>query len=1853
LDFAHVEIRAIFFSRQNIRVIVRAFVQTKLRMSSSSGTAALLTPESLVNLNEYGDMYIKEIFTHDLHLYNHDAENAVGGRETRVTFSGFDADAVPHTLALVEARAKYGTSDQSGVVCIKTNRGTDGLNLTHDTLTLDAEGNLQVFNGTGDVILDLSAADQKLQVAKIQVADLALSGTESVISINSKWRMRVVSDCLMFEYNVGGDVGWARQNMFVPNPNTGVLAPPSGSYSMSGLQAPTAEDYVVMYSSSSFKKSDVRTDSLVTLDATQTLSNKTLSSPTILSSCILPPDIVVAGSLSDHQIGGADDFFVIMGGNETGSRQLKRSNFTISQLAGLIAGSAGATGVIGDVFKASNNTFSANNTFNGNVTFADNSAVVGGIVAPKLLTVPSFTNLESPMLFGNMAATGATVTGATLDGGSIKAGTTLVNDGTISGGTISGASISTNSATITGGAISGVSSIATIGDATVGGSLAMNSGGSLTGTLSGGTLNPATLSGTIAASGATVTGATLDGGSIKAGATLVNNGTISGGTISGASISTNNATITGGTISDVSSIATIGNATVGGSLAMNGGGSLTGTLSGGTLNPATLSGTIAASGATVTGATLDGGSIKAGTTLVNDGTISGGTISGASISTNNATITGGTISGVSSIATTGNATVGGSLAMNGGGSLTGTLSGGTLNPATLSGTIAASGATVTGATLDGGSIKAGTTLVNDGTISGGTISGASISTNNATITGGTISGVSSIATTGNATVVGSLAMNGGGSLTGTLSGGTLNPATLNVANDAVINGSLTVMGTTTTINSTELSITDKCILLAQPADPQTNPPQLSGAVGAGLEIAHPDGPKGFKFAQPSDSTTAAFASDVGLDISSAHAYQIGGTKVLTASNVKVGDWNLRQTDGDLYVEQSGGTTAKKVFVSSTLSVTGLTKLTGGASIPNGATVTVQTGGAIRLAENTATLNLSSDNTTTFITPHVTETAEATLSGTLRGGNLKPDSLEVTGVTTLSNTTDATSASVGGSLTVSGGAGIAKKVFLGSTLGVTGATTLSNTTDATSASAGGCLTVLGGAGIAKKVFLGSTLDVAGATTLSNTTDATSASAGGCLTVLGGAGIAKKVFLGSTLDVAGATTLSNATDATSASAGGCLTVLGGAGIAKKMFVGDTLSVTAANELSLVKIGDTFPSAASTYSAVIDSVNNTNGKTFCGIAFKHSSGISPELSPGGAITFTRTGGASQGYVSIAAKGTTTSLGDLTECARFTSSGITVPGTGTLRVGSSTSTNGLLNLNTGTTGIKIVTHDANAASITPATGFFGLGITSGQQNYYATNLGAHVFHTGGSGLATDIDTYEVVRINANGATVSAGKTLTLTGATVTGGTISSATISGTTTIDTSGTATLGGLLTANGGITVSTGKTLTLTGATVTGGTISSATISGTTTINTSGTATLGGLLTANGGITVPNGQSVSVGGLTTLTGGASIPNGATVTVQTGGIIRLAGTGKLNLSSDNTTTYISASATSTDALMAGNFRIGSNSEIKLTSTTSKFVLSSDTAETTTIKPHATQTEAALSGTLRGGALIPASLEVTGDTTLSGTLAANGGLSTSQVKIASTLEGSQKLVLYDDFATFYGMGISANLMSYTVPGNSRHAFLSGTSETFSVDASGATVTGGLSVAGNLAVSGNTTFYGTVKMGMNSRLAFDRAELFSANSTNAWTKGAFLTKTTSTTGGLTVTLDVDSTTFPNGISWGVTVVKISDDYSNNYAGNSELAAYTSTPFTVRANGYWIPGGSAATYPTTYPIYGPLTASTARLPQGYYLFRVTTLKDISASNADSQLYSVRDYYGWSTGSLPNNTSIAGVYLFHENSTIRRP
>ena len=594
----------------------------------------------------------------------------------------------------------------------------------------------------------------------------------------------------------------------------------------------------------------------------------------------------------------------------------------------------------------------------------------------------------------------------------------------------------------------------------------------------------------------------------------------------------------------------------------------------------------------------------------------------------------------SALAVTGATTLSSTLGVTGASTLSSTL--GVTGATTLSSTLGVTGATTLSSTLDVtgvinfNNVTDATSYTSGGclTIDGGAaiakklfvvtdldVGGNSVFTGTMGVTGAT-SLSSTLGVTGATTLSSTLGVTGATTLSSTLgvTGATTLSSTLGVTGATTLSDTLGVTGATTLSNTTDAT---------------------SSTVGGSLTVAGGAGIAkklfvGTDFAVGGNSSLSGtlgvtgattLSSTLGVTGATTLSSTLGVTGATTLSDTLdvTGVTNLNNTTdassstagGSLTVDGGAGI-AKKLFVGTDLAVGGNSTLTGTLGVTGASTLSSTLGvtGATTLS---STLGVTGATT---LSSTLDVTGASTLSSTLgvTGATTLSDTLDVTGVTNLNNTTDATSSTAGGSLTVDGGAGIAKKLFVGtdfavggnssltgtlgvtgastlsSTLGVTGATTLSdtldvtgvtnlnNTTDATSSTAGGSLTVDGGAGIAKKLFVGTdfavggnssltgTLGVTGASTLSSTLGVT-----GATTLSSTLGVTGATTLSSTLDVTGAATfsstlgitgaltLNNTTDATSSTVGGCLTVAGGAGIAKKLFVGTDFAVGGNSTLS----------------------------------------------------------------------------------------------------------------------------------------------------------------------------------------------------------------------------------------------------------------------------------------------------------------------------------------------------------------------------------------------------------------------------------------------------------------------------------------------------------------------------------------------------------------------------------------------------------------------------------------------------------------------------------------------------------------
>ncbi len=276
------------------------------------------------------------------------------------------------------------------------------------------------------------------------------------------------------------------------------------------------------------------------------------------------------------------------------------------------------------------------------------------------------------------------------------------------------------------------------------------------------------------------------------------------------------------------------------------------------------------------------------------------------------------------------------------------------------------------------------------------------------------------------------------------------------------------------------------------------------------------------------------------------------------------------------------------------------------------------------------------STTGVISTSLITDSSSTTTGavTVAGGVGIAKKLYVGGVTSITDATDSTSTSTG-ALIVSGGVGVAKNVNIGGTATITdvsqstttttgalvvsggvgvaknitvgGVVSITDTTDSSSTSTGSFVTA-GGMGVASKLYVG---DIA---TFSSTQESSSTSTGAVITA-GGVGIAKKLYVG------GATSITDATDSTSTSTG-ALIVSGGVGVAKNVNIGGVASVTDATDASSTTSGSVIISggvgiAKKVYIGDITTISSTQSSTSASsgaLVVSGGAGIAENLYVGG---------------------------------------------------------------------------------------------------------------------------------------------------------------------------------------------------------------------------------------------------------------------------------------------------------------------------------------------------------------------------------------------------------------------------------------------------------------------------------------------------------------------------------------------------------------------------------------------------------------------------------------------------------------
>ena len=358
----------------------------------------------------------------------------------------------------------------------------------------------------------------------------------------------------------------------------------------------------------------------------------------------------------------------------------------------------------------------------------------------------------------------------------------------------------------------------------------------------------------------------------------------------------------------------------------------------------------------------------------------------------------------------------------------------------------------------------------------------------------------------------------------------------------VIAGDFQVDGTTTTVNSTTVEVTDKNILIANGAAND------AAANGGGITIESGEGNKTFQFEATGDN----LGSSENLNIASGKVYKINNVETLSATTL-----------GSAVVNSS----LTNVGTLTGLTVSGNASIEGNVDLGNATSDTITATGRFDsdlvpsadgasdlgtsdnewqdlFIDGTAKIDTLTVDENAGVTGNLTVTGGSTFNGNVDIGNATSDTVTVTGrfdsdlVPSTDGARDLGTSTLEwkdlfldgtahiDTLDVDANAGIIGNATVGGTLGVTGESTLASATvsDLTS----GRVVLAGTAGSLEDsgnlTFDGSTLNVTGAVTSSgavNIDDATQSTSNttGALIVDGGVGIAKNAHIGGTLDVDG--------------------------------------------------------------------------------------------------------------------------------------------------------------------------------------------------------------------------------------------------------------------------------------------------------------------------------------------------------------------------------------------------------------------------------------------------------------------------------------------------------------------------------------------------------------------------------------------------------------------------------------------------------------------------------------------------------------------------------------------------------------
>ena len=745
----------------------------------------------------------------------------------------------------------------------------------------------------------------------------------------------------------------------------------------------------------------------------------------------------------------------------------------------------------------------------GTLELLSNTNITGEATVSSTFNVTGATTLSS-----TLGVTGATTLSSTLDVTSsavlndtlgVTGVTTLASDANVGGNLAV-----TGNSTITGNEnIAGILSVT--GDTTLGSDLAVAGNSTITGNES--------IIGNLGVTGATTLNSTLD---VTGNTSLVGDATV-GGTLG----VTGEATLASATVSDLTdnrvviagtsgSLEDDANFTFDGStLALTADQTITGALQ--------VTGSFTIDNIDINGSTI---SSSTGITIDPSPTGAGGTLTVQGDITAEDILTDG-------LETTGNLTVGGTLGVAGESTLASAIvSDLTAGRVTIAGT---SGAledsanftfdgtllTVTGNSLVTGDFEVdGTATIAAAKIEALTASRVTLAgtdgvledSANLTFDGTTLT--TTAASIDNIQIDGNTIRTSTGSLV-------LDPTPDGASGTVTIQGDLQVYGTTTTIDSTTVTVNDPIFTLGGDTAPASD-----DAKDRGIEFQWHDGTDAkvgffgfdrstskFSFIPDATNTSEVFAGAVG----DAEFANLGLATLDTTGDVTIGG-TLGVTGATTLSDTLGVTGA--TTLSDTLGVTGAvtlnSTLSAGETILSSATISDLTSGRIILAGTAGAVEDSAN--LTFDGSTLTVTGAFVASGNISGADIDGTTITTTGSGSIGgtlgvtgNTTLSSDANIGGNLAVSGNSSITGNEDITGTLGVSGDTTLGENLAVTSnATVGGTFEVTGTSTLA---------DIDAAAITAVTIDTT-----GYVTIGGYAQV------DSTLDVIGHTTLSTATIST---------------------------------------------------------------------------------------------------------------------------------------------------------------------------------------------------------------------------------------------------------------------------------------------------------------------------------------------------------------------------------------------------------------------------------------------------------------------------------------------------------------------------------------------------------------------------------------------------------------------------------------------------------------------------------------------------------------------------------------------------